>query len=373
MKNQWLFLSTGFALFSMFFGSGNLVFPIAVGLESEGHYLFAAFGILLTGVIVPFLGTFGMMLYQGDFERFFRFFGKKGTFIFTFSALALLGPFGVTARCLTVTHGAILTFIPHASPIMISLVMSLAIFLLAINKSKIISLLGSVLTPFLLLAIAAITFFGFTNGSLAAPTGLNEWKALTNGFLQGYQTMDLLAGFFFSQFLIKHLFANTSTEADEKFARMHFCKSSLIAVGLLSLVYLALVLLGWIYSPLLLGHPPEEMLGIIALASLGSMAAPCVCLAVIFACLTTAIILTVLFADFLRKEVCRGKLGNAGALLTTLTIGFLVSTLEFSGIAKVLGPLLEAIYPVLIALTAVNITCYYFKGRLSPILSRQPR
>ncbi|MBA2728840.1 MAG: branched-chain amino acid transport system II carrier protein, partial [Parachlamydiaceae bacterium] len=38
--------TTGFALFSMFFGSGNLVFPITVGQESQGHYLLAALGIV---------------------------------------------------------------------------------------------------------------------------------------------------------------------------------------------------------------------------------------------------------------------------------------------------------------------------------------
>lgn len=90
MKNKLLVVSTGFALFSMFFGSGNLVFPITVGLESEGHYLLAALGILFTGVVVPFLGVLGMMLYKGDIYSFFNCFGRKGTFIFSFLALALM-------------------------------------------------------------------------------------------------------------------------------------------------------------------------------------------------------------------------------------------------------------------------------------------
>lgn len=98
MKNKWFVVSTGFALFSMFFGSGNLVFPITVDQESEGHYLLAALGILFTGVVVPFLGVLGMMLYKGDIYSFFSCFGKKGTFLFSFLALALMGPFGVHFR-----------------------------------------------------------------------------------------------------------------------------------------------------------------------------------------------------------------------------------------------------------------------------------
>ena len=89
MKDKWLIVGTGFALFSMFFGSGNLVFPITVGQESEGHYLLAAFGILFTGVAVPFLGVLGMMLYKGDIYSFFNCFDKKGTFLFSFLALSL--------------------------------------------------------------------------------------------------------------------------------------------------------------------------------------------------------------------------------------------------------------------------------------------
>ena len=94
MKNAWLVISTGFALFSMFFGSGNLVFPIAVGTECGGHCILAALGILLTGVVVPFLGVFGMLLYKGDLNSFFSYLGKPGIFLFSLLALSITGPFG---------------------------------------------------------------------------------------------------------------------------------------------------------------------------------------------------------------------------------------------------------------------------------------
>lgn len=356
MKNKWLIVSTGFALFSMFFGSGNLVFPITVGKESEGHYLLAAFGILFTGVVVPFLGVLGMMLYKGDIYSFFSCFGRKGTFLFSFLALALMGPFGVLARCLTVAHGALLLLLPNASLPLTSLLMCLVIYFLTVNKNKIVTTLGAVLTPFLLLAIAMIAFFGLNQGTLPETTTSNSWNALKNGFFQGYQTMDLLAAFFFSQFVIKHLHSKLSPNDGEPSLLKHFYKSSLIGAGLLSSVYFALVLLGWIYSPLLSHIPPQEMLGVIAIESLGTIAAPCVCLAVLFACLTTAIVLASLFADFLRSEVTREKIGNKQALLITLGIGFVVSTFDFAGIARFLGPVLETIYPALIALTLVNIT-----------------
>lgn len=365
MKNKWLVLSTGFALFSMFFGSGNLVFPITVGQESEGHYLLAALGILSTGVLVPFLGVLGMMLYKGDLYQFFNCFGKKGTFLFSFLALALMGPFGVLARCLTVAHGALLLILPNASLPVTSFVLCTVIYFLTVNKTKIVTTLGTVLTPFLLLAIAMIAFFGLDQATLPETTNSNGWNALKNGFFQGYQTMDLLAAFFFSQFLIKHLHSMQSTHDGESSLMTHFYKSSLIGAGILSSVYFALVLLGWVYSPLLNDTLPQEMLGVIAMESLGKIAAPCVCLAVLFACLTTAVVLASLFADFLRYEVAKDKIGNKPALLATLAIGFAVSTFDFAGIARFLGPVLEAVYPALIVLTLVNIVNKLFGTKSS--------
>src|SRR3569832_77075 len=147
MKKKWLIVSTGFALFSMFFGSGNLVFPITVGQLSEGQYLLAALGILITGVIVPFLGVLGMMMYEGNISVFFRFLGKTGIFWFSFFALALMGPFGVFARCLTVVHGAVQFLAPTASLLMTSIVLCITVYLLTVNKTKIISVLGIWLTP----------------------------------------------------------------------------------------------------------------------------------------------------------------------------------------------------------------------------------
>ncbi len=367
MNKKWLVVSTGFALFSMFFGSGNLVFPIVVGHESGGHVWLAALGLLLTGVAVPFLGVFGMMLYDGEINRFFRWFGKRGTLIFSFLALGLMGPFGVLARCLTVAHGALLLIVPHVSLPLASFVMCAVIFFMTVNKSSIVTILGTFLTPFLLLSIAAISYFGLSEGVAPLKSNYRGWTALMNGFFQGYQTMDLLAAFFFSQFVIKHLFSKVKDGSAVKV----FCFSALLGGGLLAIVYFALVLLGWIYSPVLADQPPQEMLGLIAMHSLGVYAAPCVCIAVIFACLTTSIVLTSLFADFIRVEVSRDKIGNTVALLITLSIGFLVSTLEFSGIARFICPILEMIYPALIVLTVVNIVYKFWGEKVRALFAQE--
>ncbi len=355
MKKKRLIASTGFALFSMFFGSGNLVFPLTVGKESEGHYILAAFGLFLTGVIVPFLGALGILLYNGSMSDFFSGFGKRGALLFSFLALGLLGPFGVVARCLTVAHGALALLIPHISLPLTSCILCGLIYLLAINRGKIVSTLGVFLTPFLLIAIGVIAFFGLYQGNMPQETSTENWNALKVGFFQGYQTMDLLAAFFFSQFIYEHLRDKMDHQCDDASIVRVFYSSSLIGAGILSAVYCALVTLGWIYSPILQDTPPQEMFGRVALEALGSMAAPWVAIAVILACMTTALVLSSLFAELLKRELMQDKITSSQSLIITLILSFIVSTFDFAGIAQFLGPILETIYPALIAVTILNI------------------
>jgi LIVCS family branched-chain amino acid:cation transporter len=349
MKNKTLILSTGLAMFSMFFGSGNLVFPLVVGQTSNGHFNLATLGILLTGVLVPFLGILAMLLFNGSAKEFFGRLGKPATFWFPLIALSLMGPFGVLARCITVAHGAFKLLLPNTALWIFSALACLVIFFLCIRKNRIVPLLGAILTPILLASLALIAIFGLLYVDLPQIAPGGEWNSFKNGIFQGYQTMDLLAAFFFSAFVIKHLQGRSENSLPI------FFKSALVGAGLLSAIYFVLVLLGSMYAPQLANIPPQEMLGFVAQASLGPWAAPLVAIAVVLACLTTAIVLTTLFADFLRKEVAKEKIGNPLAIIATLAIAFFTSTLEFSGIAKILGPILEVIYPALIVLTVLSI------------------
>ncbi|MDP1608458.1 MAG: branched-chain amino acid transport system II carrier protein [Chlamydiales bacterium] len=356
MKGKAVVFSTGLAMFSMFFGSGNLVFPILVGQMSQGHYLLAALGIILTGVLVPFLGILAMLFFKGKTEEFFSLLGKYAPFWLSLICLSIMGPFGVLARCITVAHGAFQLIAPSTPLWVFSLTGCCAVFLLTVKKNRIVPMLGSILTPFLLASLAAITICGLFSTNLPIASQAEEgFSSFQTGIFQGYQTMDLLAAFFFSTFIIHHLQKHADPETSPSRIISVFFRSSLLGAGLLSLVYAALVLLGSMYAPQLALVAPQEMLGVIAKQSLGPLAAPLVCGCIILACLTTAIVLTSLFADFLRKEISQKKLPHAPSLLLTLGFAFFTSTLEFSGIARYIGPLLEVMYPAFIVLAVLGI------------------
>lgn len=266
-----------------------------------------------------------------------------------------MGPFGVLARCIVVAHGAFHLLAPVVPLWLFSLVSCGIIFLLTIYKNKIVSILGSILTPLLLASLAAIAIFGLYQTSLPVETPGHTLSTLKLGFLQGYQTMDLLAAFFFSVFVLQHLKAQKVVTNNPAAALPIFFKSALIGAGLLSTVYFILIVLGAMYAPLLVNVPPTEILGTIAQHTLGPWAAPIVCGAVLLACLTTGVVLSSLFADFLKTKVCKDKLKPSWSAAITLGIAFCISTLEFSGIMKFICPIVEFIYPALIVLTVVSI------------------
>ncbi|MCH1429887.1 MAG: hypothetical protein GWP59_07795 [Chlamydiales bacterium] len=356
MKKQALILGTGFAMFSMFFGSGNLVFPVLVGQQSNGHFAFASLGIFLTGVLVPFLGAIAMLLFKGKTEEFFGVIGKKASFIIPLFALSLMGPFGVLARCITVAHGSYAQLFPQVSLPMFSFAFCTIVFFATIKKSRVVTLLGGILTPILLLSLLLIAYQGLLQAELPPMEAEAGFNAFKNGIFQGYQTMDLLAAFFFSTFVLQHIQSRMSAELTTSTQLFKLAlSSSLIGMTILSFVYFLLVMLGATYANQLSSIAPEKMLGFIANLALGTQGSLVVCIAIVVACFTTGVVLSSLFADFIKKEISCDKLSFPLSSIITLVVAFSVSTLEFQGIASFICPILETIYPALIVLTVLNL------------------
>lgn len=351
-------------MFSMFFGSGNLVFPVRVGFESQGQFFWASLGILLTGVFVPFLGMFALYLLKGDQNAFFMRLGARANFWFSLLSLSILGPFGVVARCIAVAHAS---FAPIGSIdfLLFGALFALLTYFCALNRRKIIPLLGNLLTPGLLLSLLAISYFGLSRAEFPTAVPGMGWQAFQLGLFEGYQTMDLLAAFFFSTFVIQSL--APYAQQDARASLRVFLSSALIAASLLAVIYCVLVVLGASYTHVIDGLAPELMISTIIHSLLGPLAGPIVCAAVVLACLTTAVALASLFSDFIRIQILRERIGNKASLALTLSIAYATSLLKFSGIAKVLGPILEWMYPVLIALTLFNIAQHFLSLRQKSI------
>lgn len=349
-------LTAGFAMFSMFFGSGNLVFPLVIGTEVVDNMGYAMLGLAITGVIVPFLGLLGVILYGGNRSSYFECIGKIPAFFLTFAMLAIMGPIGVLPRCILVAYGGIRLCMPGFPFPLFSALFCVAIMMLVWKHDRVIPIIGRILTPALLVGIATISIAGLLFTEWMAPVSeLNPKESFKIGLLQGYQTMDLLAAFFFSATTVGYIHAHMrSDDSPKKLLRLSL-SASVIGAGFIGLIYMGFVALGAKHAPLLQQVNPEEMFSSLAGHALGPIAIPIVAITIALACLTTAVILAMLFADFIHEDISRYKFGQHKAIILTLVISFLVSLVGFSSLGKWIGTVVEIAYPALIVLTIGNI------------------
>lgn len=339
----------------MFFGSGNLVFPLLIGARSFEGYGWATLGLLLTAVVVPFVGLIGVVLYHGSRHAYFGALGERATFFLTLIILSLLGPFGVVPRCITVAYGGFELMFPAFPGWLFSVLFCGLMAVLIWVRHRIVSLIGRVITPWLMLGVFGVIVLGLLQGRSVEPSGISALTAFNIGLIKGYHTMDLLAGFFFATTTVYYLKAYASEHNDPRLLIKMSIGASLIGAALLAAVYIGFVALGAQYAPALESVPPNDYLAVIAGHALGDFAIPVVAVTIALACLTTGAILSALFADFIFQDVANRKINREIAIVATLIASFAISLLGFTAISEWLGAILEVMYPALIALAIANL------------------
>jgi LIVCS family branched-chain amino acid:cation transporter len=365
-------IAAGLALFSMFFGAGDLLWPLILGGTTGDKNLYAMLGLLITGVSLPLLGLISMMLFEGDYRAFFGRIGALPSFILILIVQVILGPLGSIPRLITLSHATLKVYLPESfSLVAFSVVACLIILAFTIKPQKVISILGLILSPFLLLTLGAILVLGFISPPEPAVLGFQNGEAFKTGLKVGYNTLDLIASFIFAPFVMSH-FLVQDDQRDPKEARKamlkKMLKASLMAAALLSCMYIGLTYVAAFYTPYLdPSHLPEERLSAISMYLLGPYGGMISCAAVALTCLTSAIPLTSICADYIRKDLLKEKSSPLVALIITLFISSAVANLGFMGIAGMLAPALEILCPGLIVLSVLNLFHKLFETKVPKI------
>lgn len=374
LKKSSSFIAAGLALFSMFFGAGDLIWPLILGGTAGDKNLFAMLGLLVTGVSLPLLGLIAMMMFKGDYRDFFGQTGKWPGIILVFIIQAVLGPLGSIPRLITLSYATLKPYMFESiSLLSFSILSSLLVLGFTIRRSKVINLLGLVLTPILLLCLGCILILGFLNPPAAHSVDWTPGQAFSQGLHVGYNTLDLIAAFIFAPLVLSHFMTvkedmGNAEGRQEVFGKM--LKASLLAAGLLSAMYVGLTYVASFYTHVLpSGHLPEERLSAISQHLLGSQGAFFACLAVAMACLTTAIPIVAICADYIQQDLLPVNKGPLLPLGITLLISIAVANLGFIGIANMLSPVLNILCPSLIVLSISNIVnkLYEIRTRKTPI------
>ena len=363
-------LSMGLAMFSMFFGAGNITFPLIIGQQVQGGLLGALVGLILTGVVIPFSGLFAIILFEGDYESFFHRIGKSLGFIVIVFLLSIIGPFGGIPRCITLTYSTLKVYFPTLPLLLFSVLSAVVLFLFSWKRNRVLDLIGYVLSPLLIFFLVTIIIKGiFFSHPLPAGSSSIAHPFLY-GLQEGYNTMDLIAAFFFSSLVYTKLKKEIGHRRKSKrLLLVSIFKASIIGAACLSTIYIGFSYVAAHHSLALEGATQDQLLGKIGQIVLGHYGGLIVCISIALTCLTTAIALTIICAEFLQKKIARGKLSYEWSLVIILTITLCISTLKFSGIVYLLAPALQMIYPSLLVLSLFNILykTFHYKVVKSPV------
>lgn len=126
------YLTIGSMLFGLFFGAGNLIFPVHMGQEAGSAVFLANLGFLVTGIGLPFLGVIaiGSSQSNGLFDLASKV-NKRYAFIFTILLYLVIGPFFALPRLATTSFEIGLSpFIPKEFTTLSLAIFSVAFLLL---------------------------------------------------------------------------------------------------------------------------------------------------------------------------------------------------------------------------------------------------
>ena len=343
---------TGFALFSMFFGAGNLILPPFLGKNAGNLWSLVTLGFFITAVFVPLLGILAHAKLQGTLYDF----GKKVSptfsiiycFIIYVICVALPAP-----RTASVTHEMAIAPYFNISSLFTSSIYFGFVLLFALNRSKILNIIGKFLTPLIICMLLSIIFIGI----FTAPETINQSTIKTpfvSGLLEGYQTFDAIASVVVGGVLVISMNFNKKATFDYK--KELITKAGLIAgLGLL-IIYTGLIYNGVLFSTTFNDDASRtEILTSLSNQTLGNIGSIFLSVLVALACFTTAVGIITGTADYFKGINNNSEKAFIITAIIGCILGVLMGQFNVSYIINIALPALMFIYPITIVLIILNV------------------
>lgn len=342
---------TGFALFAMLFGAGNLIFPPVVGFTNGDNWIVSAIGFILTGAGFPLLAIIAAAVAGKDLDSFATRVSPLFSKIFNIALILSIGPLlalprtGATAFEMMVPQNIENFQIYKFGFLTIFFAVTI---LFSLKSSKVVDRVGAILTPILLIVLAIIIFKGVFS-PIGEPKIMGAATPFKYGFLNGYQTMDTLAAIIFSSIILKAIRSGRNLTIKQE---MNFLSnSSMIAVCGLSVVYGGLLYIGATSYGILHSTGTTQLLTDIVNKLLGKEGNLALGICVAGACLTTAIGLTATVGDYFSSLL---KISYEKIVIGTVVLSFIFAGFGVDAIVKVSAPILTFLYPIAIVLILLN-------------------
>lgn len=359
--------STGLMLFSLFFGAGNLIFPPMLGQQAGEHFWPAITGFLLTGVGLPLLTVIAIALSGNGMQQLASRVHPIFGILFTIVIYIAIGPTMGIPRVANVAYemGAS-PFLPtsmstsNVALLTYTIIFFAIVYWISLNPSKLVDLIGTVVTPILLISIfllfvkSVMTPLGETGQATEAYTNSPVFK----GFMEGYLTMDTISALVFG-IIVVHAIRSGGID-DKKAVAIATTTAALIAAVGLALVYIAL---GWLgTTSVTLGYAENggQLLTAIVQQLFGPFGLVLLSVIVTLACLTTCVGLVTACSQYF-STLC----GNVSYNTFTLIIcafGLFIANLGLTNIISISIPILLVLYPIAIVLILLSFAHKYFHG-----------
>ena len=350
----------GFALFSMFFGAGNVIFPPYLGFGAGTQWV--------NGFLFYFIADIGLALFAlftllkvGGSENITGRIGSVASNILMSAIILCIGPMVAIPRTAATTFEmSVAPLISGVSPVIFSVAFFIVVLLLSIRQSAVIDVVGKVLTPALLIGLLVLIIKGIISplGSIVNPH-VDSSFVIVNGIKSGYQTMDVLAALAFGIIILKS--AQEKGYSDGRESSKMIRAAAVIAGVLLLIVYFGLTYLGATSASLfsLDISRAELVIGIVE-QLLGKVGLVIFAVVVALACMTTAVALVSSAASFFEK-LTKGRLSYATLVIIICVSSAVISNLGLDRIVAVASPILDIVYPPTLVLIALS----WFGDRLS--------
>ena len=343
----------GFALFAIFFGAGNLIFPPYLGVISGNNWGIANIAFLLSDPLLPILGVIVTALLGGQATDIGKRVSKHFSMIIGAISIILIGPLFAVPRTGATTHEIFVqSFVPSAPQWITSLIFFGLTLYIAIHSHTVIDAIGKYLTP-ILLFILLLVFIAAVIQQNAGFQTTTSAGLFSQSFKEGYQTMDALGAALMAGVVISDLTRRGYTEKKEQHQMM-------FGVGIVSFILLALVYSSLTYAGATVStvydstvQRPALLIGLIE-QLLGSFGKIAMGIAVSFACLTTSVGLITTCGHYF-STLTNGKLEYKKIVVVSVVLSFLLSLLGVDALLQLAVPVLSAIYPMVIALIFLSI------------------
>ncbi|MER1985468.1 MAG: branched-chain amino acid transport system II carrier protein [Solibacillus sp.] len=360
----------GTMLFGMFFGAGNLIFPIQLGQLAGTNFWLALLGFLVTAIGLPFLGILAIGLSGSNglrdlASRVHPMFGL----VFSVALYLTIGPFFAIPRTATVPFAV--GFEPFIATDQITLYLALfsfvffaIVYYFSLNPAKIMDYIGKYLTPIFLLFLFVLIIIAVIKpmGAFQGPTGAYISEAFMTGFKEGYNTMDALASLAFGIVVINAIKRSGITEKAD-IAKATW-KSGIFAMALMMVIYALITYMG-ASSVTAVGTFDNGGLIFAAVANhyFGAYGAILLAIIIVLACLKTSIGLITSCSEFFNEIV--PAVSYKWFVFILCAVSFIIANFGLTNIITYAIPVLMFLYPLAIVLILLALIGPLFNDKQS--------